>query len=196
MDVNGSIDIRVHKRIIVQIDSLSRIKFDARYPTVLILDEVCSLLLQTNSSLNKNQVQTFQILAMLLAKAEKIIAMDAFLSPQIITALESISGRQANTIINEYKPYSTDVDVYVGTPKKLVAKAYNSVSKLKITAKVGIFCTGVNNAIILEELLKKDGRRVLCLHGKDTMVVDHNGEERLMNDLKNQYFSNPESILT
>ncbi|CAG8718531.1 19066_t:CDS:2 [Dentiscutata erythropus] len=89
-EIQGDLDTTTYPRLIVQIESLHRLKMSARPEPVdlLILDEVESTLAQFSSGLHKNFVASFAVFQWMLRTARHVICLDANLSDRTFCTLE------------------------------------------------------------------------------------------------------------
>jgi hypothetical protein len=76
--------------VIVQIDSLHRLE-SGKYPELLVLDEIESILSKMPSCAKAGQV--YQSFILLLKNSGKIIMMDGLMEPRTIEYLTIIAGR-------------------------------------------------------------------------------------------------------
>jgi hypothetical protein len=88
-DVAGDLDVVRHPRLIVQVESLHRLRMPTRGEPVdlLILDEVESILGQFNSGLHKHFNAAFAMFRWLLLTARHVICMDANLGDRTFRTL-------------------------------------------------------------------------------------------------------------
>lgn len=88
-DVQGDLDQARHPRLIVQPESLHRMRMSARPDTVdlLILDEVESVLEQFNSGLHRHFTASFAVFQWMLRTARHVVCMDANLSDRAYRTL-------------------------------------------------------------------------------------------------------------
>jgi len=88
-DVQGDLDQIRHPRLIVQAESLHRIKMGTRPEPVdlVVLDEVESILAQFNSGLHKHLNAAFAMFQWMLRTAKHVVCMDANLSDRTYNTL-------------------------------------------------------------------------------------------------------------
>jgi len=91
-DVQGDLDHVRHPRLIVQVESLHRLKMPSRCEPIdlLILDEVESILAQFNSGLHKHFAAAFAMFQWMLRTAQHVLVMDANLSNRTYQVLEKM----------------------------------------------------------------------------------------------------------
>lgn len=89
-DIQGDLDHVRHPRLIIQVESLHRLKMPAHAEPVdlLILDEVESILAQFNSGLHKHFAAAFAMFQWMLRTARHVLVMDANLSDRTYQVLE------------------------------------------------------------------------------------------------------------
>lgn len=89
-DVSGDLDPVQHPRLIVQVESLHRLKMGARPEPVdlLVLDEVESILAQFNSGLHKHFGAAFAMFQWMMQTARHVVCMDANISDRTYRTLE------------------------------------------------------------------------------------------------------------
>lgn len=110
-DIGGKIMSCSHKRLIIQIESLSRLSGEY---DVLVLDESESILGQFSSGNVKNLTCAFATFERLVVKAKKVIAMDAYLSERTVDVLNYISGSEDYNIEYYTHQNATDYVYHVG----------------------------------------------------------------------------------
>ncbi len=88
-DVNGDLCPARHPRLIVQVESLHRLKMGSRPEPVdlLVLDEVESILAQFNSGLHRHFAAAFAMFSWMLRTARHVVCMDANLSDRTYRTL-------------------------------------------------------------------------------------------------------------
>jgi hypothetical protein len=88
-DITGDINQNIHKRVIIQVESLHRINITKYIEPInlLILDEVESILMQFNSGLHQHFNAAFAAFQWMLLTAEKVICIDANLSERTLNIL-------------------------------------------------------------------------------------------------------------
>lgn len=91
-DTQGPLLFSKHPRLIVQVESLHRVRTNDEPLDLLILDEMESVLAQFHSGLHKNFSASFMAFQILLNTAERVICMDANL------------GDAAYTVLSEMRP--------------------------------------------------------------------------------------------
>lgn len=88
-DFRGDIDLNLHQRIILQVESFFRLKTHVA-PDLLILDESESIIEQLESGLSKNISETWAKFEWLVKYSKRIICMDAYLSRRTINVVNKI----------------------------------------------------------------------------------------------------------
>jgi hypothetical protein len=120
-DISGDIDLAISKKIIIQVESLHRLRVSkVSAPDVLILDEIESILDQMTSNLHKCLHQSFSVFCWLIKHSKKLVIMDANLSDRTYNTLTSIRG------INE-----TDVYLHWNQFKKAAEDKYEITTNHK-----------------------------------------------------------------
>jgi DNA polymerase elongation subunit (family B) len=196
-EIKGSIDTLTHNRVLIQIDSLYRLKM-IKPIDLLIIDETCSIIEQLESFLNKNQISSYQILANLLRQSNKIICMDGLLSRQIASVFNSVADSMydftyiKNDFIREYK--HIDLSISNSNDKLLKAVIYSINEQLNIneSSKICAYITSLNNSIKLYDHLKKiyPNINILLINSDELSLQDSN----LSIDLKRKYMKKPNEI--
>lgn len=86
-DVAGDLDAVRHPRLIVQVESLHRLRHHPEPVDLVILDEVESILEQFNSGLHRNFNAAFAMFQVMLRSARRVICMDANLGDRTFRTL-------------------------------------------------------------------------------------------------------------
>ena len=99
-DIKGPINPLIHPRVVVQIESLSRVDLnELRHHELcvdlLIMDESESIIEQLNSGLDRKFAQSWDVFNWLTLYSEQVIAMDANITNRTLIAL---SPRKANQV--------------------------------------------------------------------------------------------------
>ncbi len=169
------------KRIICQVDSLTRLSRDS-YDYVII-DECESLARYiTSSHFTKNPKANITVsnLEMRIEDAKKIIVMDADFSDRCFTYYKNILGNDVNldyqVIINHYKPFK-DYTIVSLTYNDWVRKVLEAIEQDK---KIVIPMASNNKAKDLKTKIEQDfpDKKILLIH-KET--DDHEKVKNLLN---------------
>lgn len=130
-DIGGKILSSTNKRLIIQIESLSRLS--GNYD-IVVLDESESILNQFSSGNVKNLTFAFATFERLIMKAKKVIAMDAYLSERTIDVINYISGTEDYTIDYYTHQNAKDYNYIVGYYKNnsYFLKEINKVLQEKV----------------------------------------------------------------
>lgn len=102
-DIEGPIDLTEHSKIIVQCESLYRVKPGTL--SVLILDEIESIIPQMYSPTHKFAAQCWNILEHFISAADTVVCMDAGITQKTIDLIEHLRG-PSHLIINKTIPYT------------------------------------------------------------------------------------------
>jgi hypothetical protein len=115
-NIEGEIDLNIHKRVIIQVESLFRLNLHSiitsnsddnndSHGSILILDEVESIWAQFSSNNFKDYNGSFNVFTLLLKRSDRIIAMDANLGDRTVRLMKFIQpNRDASVYINRYNP--------------------------------------------------------------------------------------------
>ena len=126
--VRGQIELEKTPRVVVQVESLSRIN-PAGLPFDLVLDEWCSLLRQFNADLAVRR-GAFRHLERLCAGAARIIALDGHLADADVAALALVAKAEPFVVHNTCRPYD-------GATYKIYPKPAASLQSLLDHAAAG-----------------------------------------------------------
>lgn len=115
-EVEGNINLGVCNRLIIQVESLYRIKVSNSSDPVdlVVLDESESIFQQFSSGLHKYFNASFAVFTWLIKTAQNVICMDANLGQRTINLLKLMRPQPINLIINDYKNMTND-EYYITT---------------------------------------------------------------------------------
>ena len=108
-NIDGAIDLNQHRYLICEYESLSRIQ-SYKGPICVIIDEVNSVLNQTQSSAGDSQA-AHMVFSGLMQHAHRVLLMDAFLDLARINVIRSYVKTEPYVIVNTYKP-NTDHEIW------------------------------------------------------------------------------------
>ena len=130
-DIGGKILSSAHKRLIIQVESLSRLS--GNYD-IVVLDESESILNQFSSGNVKNLTLAFATFERVLSRAKKVIVMDAYLSDRSIDVVNFISGSEDYNIDYYTHQNAKDYIYHIGYYKhnNHFLKEMNKVLKEKV----------------------------------------------------------------
>src|SRR6266496_6185448 len=99
--MQGDLSINEWDIIIVQVESLFRVKFTAR-PFVAIFDEANAIMRQMSSDTNARESEN--AMHDVLRTARHVLAMDTFTNISTLTFLQIYSGENIHIVNNKYQP--------------------------------------------------------------------------------------------
>lgn len=151
-DITGPIDMGEHNRIIIQVESLSRIKFPIKDIDLLILDEIESIWSQISSNNFRDFYGSYNVFQLLLYTSRQVIAMDANMSIRTSRLIAQICKDRnpisINIYINRYNP-NHDVEYYIIDKYTWIAQ----LSTIASTCTVAIFSNSLKEAKILKNYI-------------------------------------------
>ncbi len=107
-DIDGKIDMELHEKVIVQVESLHRMRF-SHMPDLIVLDESESIFEQFMSPTMKQARSCSQAFEYLLKHSTNCLLMDANLSSRSVDLVRKVrSPNDELLIINEYQNMSLD----------------------------------------------------------------------------------------
>lgn len=116
-EINGPLLFSQHSRLIVQVESLHRIRLmEGEKIDLVILDEMESVLSQFHSGLHKNFSSSFMTFQMLMDTSERVICMDANL------------GNASYTVLSEMRP-SHPIHFHKNTFQSATSQKYHITSQ-------------------------------------------------------------------
>jgi hypothetical protein len=131
-NIKGNIDPNVHKKVIIQVESLYRLQLDESINIdLLILDEVESIISQISSGLHKNLNKSLAMFIWMLKSAKHVICMDANLSNRTYNILNKF--RDGDIFFHHNTYLSSKDDTYHMTNNKNVwlDQLFDKLSKKK-----------------------------------------------------------------
>jgi len=152
-DIDGSIDLNIHNRVIVQVESLNRIKNPIQQIDLMILDEVESIWSQISSNNFRDFYGSYNMFEFMLRKSDKIIAMDANLSvrsSRLFAQLYANTPKTINIYINKYNT-NWDITYYVISKFEWVAKIVKALESKE--SNIAIFSNSLKEAKILKTFI-------------------------------------------
>ena len=149
-DVPNSIDLNQFNKIIIQVESLHRIKFPIGELDYLIMDEVESIWSQFNSTNFRDFYGSFNVFESALRMAKHTIAMDANLGIRTARIFaRQFAGSSINIYINKFNPnyqykyYILEKDKWLTHLKTVIGQSSN----------VAIFTNSLKEAKTLKAFL-------------------------------------------
>jgi len=185
------INIDLHPKIIIQVESLHRIMLSNMKIDLLILDEIESIWSQFSSG---NLVDYYGITSMfsyLLRTSKKIIAMDANLHDRTMRLMQYVrpdSALETHYYVNRYNP-SQDYKYYIVSKAVMYCMIIKHIDANK---KIMIMSNSITETIELYELVKK--------HNKNLRIGLYNSrtkESKKMKHFRNihQYWSQYDVVI-
>jgi len=111
--MQGELSINEWDIIIVQVESLFRIKFTARL-FVAILDEVNAIMRQMSSGTNARESES--AMHDVLRSAQHVLAMDAFANMSTLAFLKAYRGENIHVVDNKYQPRVDEIVEFLYDP--------------------------------------------------------------------------------
>ena len=156
-DVQGDLDPVLHPRLIVQVESLHRLRPPQlhREPVdLLVLDESESVLAQFNSGLHKHFSAAFAIFRWMLATARHVVCLDANLGDRTFQALARLRpGRPPLFHWNRFARAAADSFLFTLDQGAWLARLY---SRLRAGGRVVVPTNSLAEARGLEEALRRE----------------------------------------
>lgn len=151
-DIVGLIDTDEHNRMIIQVESLSRIKFPIKDIDLLILDEMESIWSQISSNNFRDYYGSYNVFQLLLETSRQVIAMDANLSIRTSRLIARIckdrNPKSINVYINRHNP-NADTEFYIVDKFYWVAQ----MSKVAPSCNIAVFSNSLKEAKIIKNYL-------------------------------------------
>lgn len=155
-EILGDITQGEHPRLIIQVESLHRLKIHEGLSPVdlLVLDESESILSQFNSGLHKNFNAAFAAFQWMMKTAKYVICMDANLSDRTYNTMKLLRPQHPiNFHWNQYKRASSDNYYFTADKKNWLAKLHLSIAEGQ---KVVVPLNSLSEGKTLEQMLTKD----------------------------------------
>lgn len=175
-DVSGDIDLQIYSRIVVQIDSLHRIK-NLDDADLIIYDEFCSILSHICGNTERNEQKQVNFLDSFKSKATRVF-MDGFICDSDVKLIKRLSNTFVHTFSfhNTFQPFTTNtiiVKPYWHTKNHLVVD--DILQKLNVGLRLMVSVTSANLAqFIATEIQEKSKNQIkLKLYtGEDYRLVE------------------------
>ncbi|CAG8749569.1 25777_t:CDS:1, partial [Gigaspora rosea] len=151
-NVQGDLSINEWDIIIVQVESLFRIKFTTRL-FVAILDEINAIMRQMNSGTNARESEN--AMRDVLRSAQHILAMDAFANESTLTFLKAYCGENVRVVDNKYQPRIGETVEIIYDPNSGAEAMRIGYGFLKQGKRVAFVSTGAVMARALVERASK-----------------------------------------
>ena len=152
-DIKGPITA---KRIIVQVESLSRIDLENFYD-IIILDEIITLFQQfigdKNSSLSALRNQGLHSLISMMINANIVISLDAYFSAPVFATIQSFAQKKTHLIVNifpSHEHYNYNLSHSID---EILAHMINEINSLKENEQIFIACESRGLATSLHQFL-------------------------------------------
>lgn len=174
LDVKGRLS--GHARLVLQMESLHRLAEDYTPYNLVIMDESESLLAQMHSvgTHGLHHRDNYEILQRVVHEADKVIALDAFLTNRTLDFLEILrAGRPAILIKNQYQPYDRHATECVTlSGANIMPNVRKMHSQILEHARGGrrivYICSSKEKGYTMLEELEKAGISVIFHCGDDT----------------------------
>jgi hypothetical protein len=171
-EILGDITQGEHPRLIIQVESLHRLKINEGMSPVdlLVLDESESILSQFNSGLHKNFNAAFAAFQWMMKTAKHVICMDANISDRTYNTMKLLRPQHPiNFHWNQYKKASTDIYYFIANKKKWLAKLHLSIAEGQ---KIVIPLNSLSEGKTLEQMLINDfPTKKIKLYCSETTMV-------------------------
>lgn len=169
-EIDGMIDLEIHNRIIIQVESLSRLKTPIQNVDLLILDEVESIWSQFSSNNFRDFYGSFNIFDVLLRASDKTIAMDANISIRTSRIFAKLFKEMPTKTINIYvNNFNTNWDItfYLIGKGEWLTKIAKSLEDKSVN--IAIFSNSLKEARILKAFVGQIvGDKAVKLYGSKT----------------------------
>jgi len=155
-DITGDIELYRHPRLIVQVESLHRIKMPYRAEPVdlLVLDEIESVLEQFGSGLHRHFTAAFAMFTWMLRTARHVVCMDANLSDRTYRTLERMRpGPPLKFHWNAFARAAHDTYAFMTDQKVWLERLYEA---LRAEKKIVIPTNSLSEARALDEALRRE----------------------------------------
>src|SRR5205085_5269581 len=153
-NMQGDLSIKEWDIIIVQVESLFRVKFTAR-PFVAILDEANAIMRQMSSGTNARESEN--ALRDVLRSARHVIAMDAFANKSTLAFLKTYRDENIRIIDNRYQPRVGEMVEILYDPNSGAEAMRIGCELLKQGKRVAFVSTG---AVMARALVEKASKLV------------------------------------
>lgn len=154
-DHDGPLD---EKRLIVQVESIQRIKVDLASFDVIVLDEAITILEQLDckesNSLTKFRLLSFQILIALMRRSKNVFILDAYGSLALFSTIQSMVERPTQIFVNIYPVSEKKEVLFCKNENKAVEHLSQKLRNLNLESQIFIACEEKIFANVLLEYLK------------------------------------------
>jgi len=168
-DVQGDLDSGRHPRLIVQVESLHRLRMSAAPEPVdlLVLDEVESILAQFNSGLHKHFNAAFAMFQWMLRTARHVVCMDANLSDRTYRTLARMRpAHPPHFHWNRFARAADDTYYFTADQGAWLEKLYEAVRAGK---KIVLPTNSLSEAKAFDESLRREfPQRKVMLYSSET----------------------------
>lgn len=185
-DSNASINLVSQPKVIIQIDSLARLRMDAiRHIDLLVLDEVESVLNQLTNSHDSSELIAHFIKT--LARSKHIVAMDGCLNTATIEKMSClIATKSIKVIDNTFQAFAGyEFEVYQckqGLGDEMGRVLYEIESRLKLGLKIVAPITSRVLAEYIADYIIGKGYRVAIFTGNDIRVANGSSMYKIKQD--------------
>lgn len=178
------IDTNKYPMLTIQFESLHRLDMSSLKGNnvILVLDEFCSVVCQTESHLGKYRSISTRNFDSLLTYADKVIALDAYHSNDSVSLLEKMTGRDVYTIVNQYKKYEGMIVNRYKDPEQIISSIIESLRDGK---KITCSFSSRTKLRTVEETIKRNlpDKIIKTYHGK----MDDNEKLRDFDDIESAW---------
>jgi hypothetical protein len=167
-DVTGDLDAARHPRLIVQVESLHRLRMGARPEPVdlLVLDEVESILAQFNSGLHRHFTAAWAMFQWMLRTARHVVCMDANLGDRTYNTLLRMRPHPPHFHWNRYARAADDVYRFTADQGAWLARLHAAV---RAGQRVVLPVNSLGEAKAFEEGLRREfPRKKVMLYSSET----------------------------
>jgi hypothetical protein len=168
-DVTGDLDAARHPRLIVQVESLHRLRMGAHPEPVdlLVLDEAESILAQFNSGLHRHFNAAFAMFQWMLKTARHVVCMDANLGDRTLHTLERMRpAHPPHFHWNRYARAADDVYRFTADQGAWLEQLH---AALRAGKRVVLPTNSLTEAKAYEEALRREfPRKKVMLYSSET----------------------------
>lgn len=172
-NVSGDLTAARFPRLIVQVESLNRLKMSAHPEPIdlLVLDEVESILAQFNSGLHKHFNAAFAMFQWMIQTAHHVVCMDANLSDRTYNMLMRMRPlHPINFHWNQFARASADIYNFTADQSAWLGKLYELLSA---GLKIVLTTNSLTEAKAYEEAIRREfPKKSIMLYSSETSVSE------------------------
>lgn len=173
-DIDGDISLDIYPKLIIQVESLWRIKLPMKFDSnrctfdYIILDECESIFAQLSSDLSKNFIGCFSMFQLMLKSANHVVAMDANISDRTYNILEQLRQKPMYYHNNTYKRNLDNKYHFTLSKTTFTRKIIDSLDK-----RIVIATNSLIDGKAYEELIKEHApnKRVMFYSSETPMTI-------------------------